>query len=49
MWRTWLSVPQPMIAAVNGDAIRFGTWLAVACDIVYSVPPHEVRIASREA
>jgi enoyl-CoA hydratase len=37
-WRTWLSVPQPMIAAVNGDAVGFGTSLAVACDMVFTIP-----------
>jgi enoyl-CoA hydratase len=43
-WRTWLSAPQPMIAAVNGDAIGFGTSLAVACDFVMTVP--EARFGS---
>lgn len=33
--RAQLGVPQPMLAAVNGDAIGFGATLALFCDVVF--------------
>ena len=35
MARAILSVRQPMISAINGDAIGIGATIALFCDIVY--------------
>jgi enoyl-CoA hydratase len=34
MWREMLAVPQPVIAAVNGDAVGVGMMLLTLCDFV---------------
>src|SRR6202167_2738747 len=33
--RSQLAIPQPVIAAINGDAIGLGATMALFCDIVY--------------
>ena len=41
--RSQLAIPQPVIAAVNGDAIGLGATMALFCDIVFMAA--EARIA----
>ena len=41
--RSQIAIPQPVIAAINGDAIGLGATMALFCDIVYMADPH-VRI-----
>jgi enoyl-CoA hydratase len=41
--RAQLAVPQPMIAAINGDAIGLGATMALFCDITYMAD--EARLA----
>jgi enoyl-CoA hydratase len=41
--RTQVTIPQPVIAAVNGDAIGLGATIALFCDIVFLA--EEARIA----
>ncbi len=41
--RSQIAIPQPVIAAINGDAIGLGATMALFCDIVYMA--EEARIA----
>ncbi len=41
--RAQVAIPQPVIAAINGDAIGLGATMALFCDIVYMA--EEARIA----
>ena len=41
--RAQVTIPQPVIAAINGDAIGLGATMALFCDIVYMA--QEARIA----
>ncbi len=41
--RSQLTIPEPVIAAVNGDAIGLGATMALFCDIVFMA--NEARIA----